>query len=93
MLHENLVFSTLMMEERVNETTFENVVQIHIKELSQDSVVRFACALPLNLLKSMTNDFDLNVTQVQHKLQTNTGIYKHAKYQVDPSSYSRDIDL
>ena len=56
MLHENLVFSTLMMEVRVNETTFENVVQIH-NELSQDSVARLACALPLNLLKSMTNDF------------------------------------
>ena len=37
-------------------------------ELSQDSVARLTCALPLNLLKSMTHNdahnSDFNVTQV-----------------------------
>ena len=36
------------------------------KELSQDSVARLTCALPLHLLKSMTHDLDLKVTQVGH---------------------------
>ena len=34
------------------------------KELSQDSVARLTCALPLNLSKSMTHDLDLKVAQV-----------------------------
>ena len=34
------------------------------KELSQDSVARLTCALPLHLLKSLTHDLDLKVTQV-----------------------------
>ena len=33
-------------------------------ELSQDSVARLTCALPLNLSKSMTHDLDLKVAQV-----------------------------
>ena len=36
------------------------------KELSQDSIARLTCALPLHLLKSMTHDLDLKVTQVGH---------------------------
>ena len=33
-------------------------------ELSQDSVARLTCALPLNLLKSLTHDIDLKITHV-----------------------------
>ena len=33
---------------------------------TQDSVARLTCALPLHLLKSMTHDLDLKVTQVGH---------------------------
>ena len=34
------------------------------KRLLQDNVARLICALPINLLKSMTHDLDLKVTQV-----------------------------
>ena len=53
------------------------------------------------LTKTLTQNFqvrdlDLKVTQGGSlwycvKLQTN--IYQHAKYQLDPSTWSRDIDL
>ena len=52
------------------------------------------CALPLNLSKSMTHDRDLKVAQVCRKsIKFQTNIYKHAKYQLDPSTCSRDIDF
>ena len=52
------------------------------------------CALPLNLTKSMTHDLDLKVAQVGRKsIKFQTNIYKHAKYQLDPSTCSRDIDF
>ena len=47
------------------------------QELSQDSVARLTCALPLNLLKCMTKDTDINVTQVG---RDGTAIYQHAKF-------------
>ena len=61
---------------------------------AQDSVARLTCALPLNLSKSMTHDLDLKVAQVGRKsIKFQTNIYKHAKYQLDPSTCSRDIDF
>ena len=42
------------------------VIRAVLQELLQDSVARLTCALPLNLLKSMTHDIDLKVTQVGH---------------------------
>ena len=42
----------------------------------------------------MTHDLDLKVAQVGRKsIKFQTNIYKHAKYQLDPSTCSRDIDL
>ena len=36
----------------------------YFNKFTQDSVARLTCVLPLNLLKSMTHDIDLSVTQV-----------------------------
>ena len=43
-----------------------NIKKFQQYELSQDSVAHLTYALPINLLKSMTHDLDLKVSQVRH---------------------------
>ena len=61
MMNQNepkITINTMMNQKRELTECFNKI------ELPQDNVARLTCALPLNRLKSMSQDIGLNVTQV-----------------------------
>ena len=77
-------------------TACKNIIMSSVAETATFHILlkNIIRAVAGHLSKSMTHDFDLKVAQVGRKsIKFQTHIYKHAKYQLDPSTYSRDIDF